>query len=60
MQWHEMVGNEKMLPTLPGYVLRGGSWRLNPDYCRAAVRSFNSRDSRYSDYGFRVCVAPRT
>ena len=42
-------------------VLRGGSWLLNPRYCRSATR-FNYRpDDRDFISGFRVCcLAPRT
>jgi formylglycine-generating enzyme required for sulfatase activity len=42
-------------------LLRGGSWVINPDYCRSAVRYDNSRDFRLNDVGFRVSfVLPRT
>ena len=36
-------------------VLRGGSWDINPWYCRAAYRLDYSPDSRSSHVGFRVC-----
>ena len=39
-------------------VLRGGSWRHDPLYCRAAVRSGLTTGSRISYNGFRVVVAP--
>jgi len=43
------------------YVLRGGSWHINPRNCRSACRYNNSPDSRYDSLGFRVvCRAPRT
>lgn len=35
-------------------VLRGGAWNLNPDFCRAAFRYFNSPDFRNYNFGFRV------
>ncbi|MDX2072437.1 MAG: SUMF1/EgtB/PvdO family nonheme iron enzyme [Haliscomenobacter sp.] len=35
-------------------VLRGGSWYLNPNYCRAANRNDNFPTLRSSDYGFRL------
>ena len=43
-------------------VLRGGSWYLNPYYCRSAYRSFlTRRDVNGSYFGFRVvCGAGRT
>ncbi len=42
-------------------VLRGGSWDLDPDYCRSAYRIFSSRVFRAVLIGFRVVrVAPRT
>jgi len=36
-------------------VLRGGSWILNPDVCRAAWRYGNRPDARSDFIGFRVC-----
>jgi formylglycine-generating enzyme required for sulfatase activity len=43
-------------------LLRGGSWGLNPNSCRSAIRNFNyRRDYRFNNYGFRVvCVFGRT
>ncbi|MFM6585341.1 MAG: SUMF1/EgtB/PvdO family nonheme iron enzyme, partial [Microcystis panniformis] len=43
-------------------VMRGGSWLINPDYCRSAFRSsYIRRDYRYIINGFRVvCVFGRT
>ena len=35
-------------------LLRGGSWGLNPGYCRSAVRSRSSPVNRLSSFGFRV------
>jgi formylglycine-generating enzyme required for sulfatase activity len=42
--------------------LRGGSWGINPFDCRSAFRyTFNRRDNRYLNSGFRVvCVFGRT
>ncbi len=41
-------------------VIRGGSWGINPSFCRSAYRNYNSSDLRTSNIGFRVvCVAPR-
>ena len=42
-------------------VLRGGSWRNIPGYCRSVCRDNGSPDSRSNYFGFRVCCsAPRT
>ncbi|NJR73657.1 MAG: formylglycine-generating enzyme family protein [Scytonema sp. CRU_2_7] len=38
-------------------VLRGGSWYLNPRYCRSANRAWFPRDGRSDDIGFRVVVS---
>jgi formylglycine-generating enzyme required for sulfatase activity len=41
-------------------LLRGGSWFLNPAYCRSADRHHCTRAGRISGIGFRVsCVVPR-
>jgi formylglycine-generating enzyme required for sulfatase activity len=37
------------------FVLRGGSWRYSPGYCRAAYRSRNVAAYRGCNCGFRVC-----
>ncbi|WYL96064.1 MAG: SUMF1/EgtB/PvdO family nonheme iron enzyme [Gloeotrichia echinulata IR180] len=39
-------------------LIRGGSWFLDPRYCRSADRDSYARDSRYTLLGFRVVVAP--
>jgi uncharacterized protein (TIGR02996 family) len=36
-------------------VLRGGSWSNSPDICRAAFRFRRAPESRFADFGFRVC-----
>ncbi len=43
-------------------VLRGGSWGIDPDFCRSAFRNdLIRRDSHYFNDGFRVvCVFGRT
>ncbi len=42
-------------------LLRGGSWYINPRYCRSAYRLNDTRDNRNDSIGFRVCcVPPRT
>ena len=43
-----------------GRILRGGSWDLDPRFCRSAQRTDDSPDYRFN-IGFRVsCAAPRT
>jgi eukaryotic-like serine/threonine-protein kinase len=39
-------------------LLRGGSWNLNPGYCRSAYRNANSSVIRYNNIGFRVVLLP--
>ena len=42
-------------------ILRGGSWIVDPWYCRSARRYFGDPSNRGYGLGFRVvCVAPRT
>jgi formylglycine-generating enzyme required for sulfatase activity len=38
--------------------LRGGSWDLNPDSCRSALRHyFDFPALRYYSFGFRVALS---
>ncbi len=41
-------------------VLRGGSWVVNPEFCRSAIRSNYFPDDRYFNIGFRVVLPART
>jgi formylglycine-generating enzyme required for sulfatase activity/tRNA A-37 threonylcarbamoyl transferase component Bud32 len=41
------------------YVLRGGSWKHLPRYCRSAVRLRNAPGYSFTTFGFR-CIASRT
>ncbi|MGF1513929.1 MAG: formylglycine-generating enzyme family protein [Elainellaceae cyanobacterium] len=42
-------------------LLRGGSWYVDPWYCRSADRGWYDADFRYYNVGFRVvCSSPRT
>jgi formylglycine-generating enzyme required for sulfatase activity len=42
-------------PTSGSYrVIRGGSWRGDPAYCRVAFRSYGTPGLRYSNVGFRL------
>jgi len=36
------------------YVMRGGSWYVNPPMARSATRQLNSRNFQDDDFGFRV------
>jgi formylglycine-generating enzyme required for sulfatase activity/GH24 family phage-related lysozyme (muramidase) len=40
-------------------LLRGGSWCLNPRYCRSAYRNFNLPYLAGNNVGFRVCCLPQ-
>jgi formylglycine-generating enzyme required for sulfatase activity len=40
-------------------VLRGGSWRCNPEYCRSACRNLNHPFYRFNEVGFRVLLLVR-
>jgi formylglycine-generating enzyme required for sulfatase activity len=40
-------------------LLRGGSWRYRPAYCRSAFRSFYLPVNRVNLIGFRVCCLPQ-
>jgi formylglycine-generating enzyme required for sulfatase activity len=40
-------------------LLRGGSWGLDPAYCRSAYRNGNHPDYRSVSIGFRVCCLPQ-
>ncbi|MGK7954359.1 MAG: formylglycine-generating enzyme family protein [Crocosphaera sp.] len=45
----------------PNKVIRGGSWSLQPYFCRCAVRGFNDPRGSFNNVGFRVvCAPPRT
>ncbi|UCC29559.1 MAG: formylglycine-generating enzyme family protein, partial [Phycisphaerales bacterium] len=43
-------------PPIEGRVLRGGSWRSRPRYCRCANRVRDLEGSRLSNIGFRVVL----
>jgi formylglycine-generating enzyme required for sulfatase activity len=40
-------------------VLRGGSWRYIPRFCRSAIRIWNDPGGRYGYFGFRTVRVPR-
>ncbi|UCE48768.1 MAG: SUMF1/EgtB/PvdO family nonheme iron enzyme [Phycisphaerales bacterium] len=42
-----------------GRVLRGGSWRTDPSYCRSASRCGESPETKRNDIGFRVVLEIR-
>jgi eukaryotic-like serine/threonine-protein kinase len=39
-------------------LLRGGSWNLNPFYCRSAARDFHLRVDNRNSHGFRLVLLP--
>jgi formylglycine-generating enzyme required for sulfatase activity len=44
-----------------GYLVRGGSWRNYPHYCRSAARLNTIPDFHFNHFGFRVvCEIPKT
>ena len=40
-------------------VIRGGSWIIDPRFCRSAYRDFINPDFRSDDIGFRLICVPR-
>ncbi|RAQ46712.1 serine/threonine protein kinase [Arthrospira sp. O9.13F] len=50
----------KFLGSQESRVLRGGSWDLDPDYCRCAYRGRGDPDVLGVNLGFRVACAPPT
>jgi formylglycine-generating enzyme required for sulfatase activity len=40
------------------FVLRGGSWIFNPNFCRSACRVRDDTDDYHGNVGFRVVYAP--
>jgi formylglycine-generating enzyme required for sulfatase activity len=40
-------------------LLRGGSWKGPPAYCRSAFRNYALPDARYNFIGLRVCCLPQ-
>jgi formylglycine-generating enzyme required for sulfatase activity len=57
--WVEHVEGEKNKELEKIRLLRGGSWNLNPRYCRSAFRNDDFPDGRYGIIGFRVCCLPQ-
>ena len=49
-QWCDNLYNKDSIDR----VLRGGSWRSRPAYCRAARRIKDAPSCRFKDLGFRV------
>jgi formylglycine-generating enzyme required for sulfatase activity len=49
----------KQNPDASFRLLRGGSWNVNPRFCRSAYRSRSLPDIRNGDGGFRVCCLPQ-
>ncbi len=64
--WHDNYegapadGSAWALENTSAKVIRGGSWHNFPNYCRSAIRVYDTRDDRAYAFGFRVlCVALR-
>ena len=64
--WHEnytgapsdgsaWLKNAKNSQNKPNKLLRGGSWVINPGYCRSASRNSITREYFSGNVGFRVC-----
>jgi formylglycine-generating enzyme required for sulfatase activity len=57
-----MIGNvfqwcgDEVVGAPPKRVLRGGSYNMNVETCRAAFRGFSKAEGRYSYTGFRIAV----
>ena len=47
-------GSAWNMPDCRDHVLRGGSWRADPSYVRAASREYYDTGVRYVTHGFRV------
>ncbi|NCR09950.1 MAG: formylglycine-generating enzyme family protein [Microcystis aeruginosa LG13-11] len=57
---NSLISTKELLTDKRYCVLRGGSWFLDPNFCRSACRYYNRRDD-LNYYGFRVvCGARRT
>jgi len=54
-EWVHDDGSSNMPPTR---MLRGGSWRMDPRWARAAARDELGVGTRVPDVGFRVCRGP--
>jgi formylglycine-generating enzyme required for sulfatase activity len=59
MAWADGMAGEKGQETQKSRLLRGGSWFLNPRYCRSAFRSHLQPVHAYSYVGFRVVCLPQ-
>ena len=63
--WHETyagapVDGSAWMGGIPDRVIRGGSWKYDPTFCRSALRSYEDPDGRTNNYGFRVVLVART
>ncbi|TVP61333.1 MAG: formylglycine-generating enzyme family protein [Nodularia sp. (in: Bacteria)] len=53
-----LIDNDNVYKKKGIALMRGGSWLINPDYCRSASRlNYDTRDSRLNGIGFRVVCA---
>ena len=55
-------GSSWIYPSADEYeirLLRGGSWSINPGFCRSACRDGSHPGNQLNDVGFRVCCLPQ-
>jgi formylglycine-generating enzyme required for sulfatase activity len=59
--WLESQGTSRREPDgrRGARLLRGGSWRVRPAFCRSAYRDYFLPDVRNNNLGFRVCCFPQ-
>jgi formylglycine-generating enzyme required for sulfatase activity len=57
--WVDAAEGEKSEGLVKTKLLRGGSWFINPRYCRSAYRGHYLPDDALNDVGFRVVCLPQ-
>jgi len=57
--WVDYTKGEKSKESVKRRLLRGGSWFVDPRYCRSAFRNNNHPVNRSNLIGFRVCCLPQ-
>jgi len=56
--WYRTVYDRNNMDEASSRVVRGGSWRLDPRNCRAAIRDWDDPAYRDDNLGFRVAAVP--